>query len=455
MCGIYGVMGEAAVCASQVQMLAHRGRDAAGYLLDGNLYEGALTEDLQCATGCFVHFLHAMVGHVPQPMLEESDWFVANCEIYNWMTMGDGESRNDAEAFFTLLRRYGVAGLSVVDGDYACAWKHGEDVLLFRDPIGVKPLWWYVEDGVLRFASENKALGGKGALLNPSTILRFRNGEVEMQERQVFEAAPELDDSEGLIVGDLRELLQEAVEKRLAGVQRVGILFSGGIDSVLIAKLAKDLGKEVLLFTAGHEDAADVAWAKEAAEDLRLPLYVATETEESAIRQAIQDIKRIIGSDNYVKVSVALPFYFSLRLAAQHRLKVVMTGLGSEELFAGYQRHVEATDINRECRTGLRAIHERDLSRDDALAMHYGMELRLPLLDLELARFALQIPASLKIRGDVKKYIIRKTALICGIGEKYAMRPKKAAQYGSGYDKLLGRMARKADLKKQDLVRSL
>ena len=211
----------------------------------------------------------------------------------------------------------------------------------------------------------------------------------------------------------------------------------------------------MLLFTAGTEGSQDIRWAQEAAEILGLPIQVACISDTDTVVAAARAVKGVIRSDNYVKISVALPFWFALQEAKKADVSRVITGLGSEELFAGYQRHVEADDRNAECIRGLLDIQERDLDRDSRLLAHFGMQPGLPFLDRDTVLYALRMPASLKIQGDVKKYIIRKVALANGVPERFAMRPKKAAQYGSGYDKLLGKLARQQGIRKGDFVGSL
>jgi len=444
MCGIFGVFGKNLLnLCKNAELISHRGLDNRGQVPD------------KPDTWCFIHFLHAMVGHSKQPLKHVNQYFVANCEIYNWKTLQKQhnlEGNNDAEVLFSFLRKFGLEKLDEIDGVYAFAWKNSDKLILARDIIGVKPLWYYTKDNSIIFASENKALEGKGDLVDPRKIVIFENSEVKFFEREFFPGIAITKDSEKQIVKKLCKLLIEAVKKRSDYEDNIGVLFSGGIDSVLVAKILKDLGKKVLLFTAGKENAPDIDWSIRAAKELDLPLFIA---DDDNIEDVIKDIKYITESDNYVNVSVSAPFYIALREAKKHKLKLVMTGLGSEELFAGYRRHMEAVDINGECRTGLINIHAHDVFRDDSLTMNFGMELRIPLLDLDLIRYSFSIPHTLKIKGDLRKYIVRKAAIELGIPEDFSMRPKKAAQYGSGYDKVITKLAKRKGVFKRDLVKSI
>lgn len=156
----------------------------------------------------------------------------------------------------------------------------------------------------------------------------------------------------------------------------------------------------------------------------------------------MRKIVPLIEDSNVVKVGVALTFFVACEMAKEDGCKVIFSGLGSEEIFAGYERHKNSVDINQECLSGLRKMYERDLYRDDVITMYNGMELRLPFLDAELVAFALKISDKYKIKGDITKYILREIALQKEIPRAYAFRKKTAAQYGSKFDYALGKLAK-------------
>jgi asparagine synthase (glutamine-hydrolysing) len=123
----------------------------------------------------------------------------------------------------------------------------------------------------------------------------------------------------------------------------------------------------------------------------------------------------------------------------------MFSGQGADELFAGYHRYRRLLAEGRledALRHDLENIHHVNLERDDVVTMANSVELRVPFLDLQLIGVALTIPADLKIRGpedELRKRILREAAIEMGVPEYIAMRPKKAAQYGSGIDKVLRR----------------
>ena len=151
----------------------------------------------------------------------------------------------------------------------------------------------------------------------------------------------------------------------------------------------------------------------------------------------------LIEDSNVVKVGVALPFYLACEMAKKDGCKVIFSGLGSEEIFAGYERHKQSSNINLECVSGLLKMYERDLYRDDVVTMFHSLELRLPFFDKELVDYALKIPAKYKLTDTTSKYVLREIALARGILSEIANRKKVAAQYGSKFDYAIEKLAKK------------
>lgn len=434
MCGILCYNGEPiskAAFLTQLNKLAHRGKDFTGVGGDND--------------GFFLgHTLHAVVDCVPQPI---DDCFAANCEIYNWEALAKQyhlTAKNDAVLLYLLLKKKGLAALKEIDGDYAFVWKNGESIYAARDIVGVKPLWWHKDGTNIWIASENKALEGNGYPINPRKILIYEKKNITFIE-QPFSLPPEINITTEKATKKIANLLTNSVKKRIAGLSKIAILFSGGVDSTLLAVLAKKYCKkkaEIVLYTAGFAESEDVQLAQKAAKMLGLlhKMYLCKIEE---IEQEIKEVKCVIESTDVMKVGVALPFHFACKLAHADGHKVILSGLGSEELFAGYRRHKEADDINKECFMGLLTMHERDLYRDDTITMAHQLELRVPFLDYALIEYALSIPGNYKLKDGMDKAILREVACQLGVPEEVAYRKKRAAQYGSGVDKVIEKLAKR------------
>ncbi|MFW6231151.1 MAG: diphthine--ammonia ligase, partial [Nanoarchaeota archaeon] len=497
MCGIIGMIGTAgkkdaaALILDGMETMKNRGKDGAGIASgkDGEpvyadtvkdlLKKGKIAEESSDAIG---HLLHSMISRVKQPIKRKGILSV-NCEIYNWRKLRiihKIEAENDAELLFELLERIpddeladGIPKLrNELDGVYSFVYQRGETTIIARDILGVKPLWYTIddEDGdpSLAFASEKKALHAMGLTdaeeLNPRHIIihtkNSNKGKAAIRTiRQPFFELDESNDTTENTTDDRKAIekktekhLLQAIQKRLPDPgQKLGILFSGGIDSTILAHICKHLGREFVCYTAALEEdgmgeAQDLAAAQKAAEELGFDLKV-KKLDLAATRKYLEKIIPLIEDTNVVKAGVALTLYAACERAKEDGVTVILSGLGSEEIFAGYERHKKSHDINKECLAGLRKIYERDLYRDDVLSMDNNIEMRLPFLDRDLVEHALTIPASLKLNDNENKIILRDIARKQGVPEAFAARKKKAAQYGSKFDRALQRLAKKEGFK--------
>jgi diphthine-ammonia ligase len=250
---------------------------------------------------------------------------------------------------------------------------------------------------------------------------------------------------------DFKHEFVEAVRNRIPK-QKFGILFSGGIDSTLIAFVCKTLNADFVCYTVGLENSPDIISATEVAKkygfNLKTKVLSADEFE-----QTINSVVKIVGPDT-LAVGVGSVVYEAVKLAEKDNIHVFFSGLGSEEIFAGYERHEGAKDVNEECWNGLRTMHARDFTRDVVVAKALKADVRVPFLDENVIVSAMQIPGNEKIKEGHKKYILRKFAEELGLAD--AWRKKQAAQYGSYFDKTIEKIAKKHGFKsKTDYLHSL
>ncbi len=458
MCGITGVFNHPR-SFEQVQealaILYNRGKDSFGI---SNLHEVQHHHDLRkfyplSGKGIVGHALHAVVEKIPQP-LKGKGVLVANCEIYNWETLNlkyGFNARNDAELLLRFVEKFGVEKIKELDGVYAFAYWNHEEVYLARDILGEKPVWFAHTIDAFAFASEKKALEKIGYIdiqeLNPRHILRYyiHGHRYELVGRPFFDYLPEHRESYAKMKQKTVELLDTAIAKRIPKL-KFGLLFSGGVDSTYLAHYFKQQGYDFTCYTAVLDvegvPPADLLAAQKAAKQLGLKLKI-KKIKLDSVPAYLRKIVPLIEDSNVVKVGVALTFYLACELAKEDGCKVIFSGLGSEEIFAGYERHKQSSNINQECVSGLLKMYERDLYRDDVLTMDNNLELRLPYLDTELVQYALRIPGKYKLKKGMGKYILRERALEKGIPNEFAFRKKTAAQYGSKFDYALEKLAKK------------
>lgn len=266
----------------------------------------------------------------------------------------------------------------------------------------------------------------------------------EEWDRQIDQLKEKIDETisdEKKAAEEIKIRIVDAVKESLPE-EKFALLFSGGIDSTIIAFIAKKLGRNFTCYSFGLKGADDLEWARKASKELGLEL-TAIEMSKEDFERCIINTSKILGECDAVKISVGTVFYPLLEQIKKDKINHVVSGLGSEEIFAGYERHSEAEDINDECWKGLYTIFERDFTRDTKLAQHFGIELHLPFLDKSLVESAMKIDGKLKIKDRHKKYILRIAAEMLGLSEEFCWRKKKAAQYGSKANKAFMQIANK------------
>ena len=257
----------------------------------------------------------------------------------------------------------------------------------------------------------------------------------------------------------LAESIVNAIKKRI--VPKFGILFSGGVDSSLIAFVAQQLKCNFTCYTVGIENSDDIAWAQKIASEYKFNFkYKILNLEE--FENIVKNVVKILNDSDIVKVSVGSVLYSAGKLAIADKNNILFGGLGSEEIFAGYQRHEQALQNNnfealhKECWKGLKNMWKRDLTRDFTIAKNLGLDLRAPFLDKDLIKMAMSIHPMFKLDKQNKKIILREAAEFIGLKKEFAWRKKQAAQYGSNFVNDIEKLAKKNGFKyKKDYLQGL
>ena len=380
MCGLLGTLGVLDMDKLQagLRALAHRGPDDSG-----------IWADEQAAVGLGHARLSiqdlSQLGH--QPMLSADGQVVIafNGEIYNFRELrSDLEAKgtsfrghSDTEVLLNLYIAEGEAMLSRLNGIFAFAvWDGRKQALLIaRDALGVKPLYYSAQDGRFAFASEIKALlhlvpqahqldaaslhrylsflwcPGEGTPLKavrkllPGEALWVRAGQIERRwtwyELPVFRGVSADLGQQAALAGTVSHLRQ-AVQRQMVADVPVGAFLSGGLDSSAVVAFAREINPDIHCFTiestGGQEDgdADDLPYARKVAKHLNVPLEV---VQIDSSRMA-GDLERMVWQlDEPLADPAPLNVLYICELARQQGIKVLLSGAGGDDLFTGYRRH--------------------------------------------------------------------------------------------------------------------
>jgi asparagine synthase (glutamine-hydrolysing) len=382
MCGIAGIIASDQLTAEDGarlprmrDVIAHRGPDDAGEYIDGQAALGHRR----------LSIVDLAAGHQPLSNEDGTVWIVFNGEIYNHAEVRPGleaaghryRTRSDTETIVHAYEQWGDGCVEHLRGMFAFAiWDAPRRrLLLARDRLGVKPLYWAVAGSRLLFGSEIKSILESGLIraeadesrlpellstrylsgaetlfkgvhrLLPGHTLVFEGGTVTTREYwdvpagRGDESLANLSESDA--VEQFRARLEEAVRIRLMADVPLGMFLSGGLDSSAIAALmAGMIDRPLQTFS--------VAFKQRAYSELDYARQVSTAIKADAHEIVIDDhdffgsLPRLIWhEDEPIAHPSSVPLYFVSELARQH-VKVVLTGEGSDELLAGYAKYPKA-----------------------------------------------------------------------------------------------------------------
>src|SRR3989344_3542406 len=526
MCGIVGFSGDkdADLLSSMLACVAHRGRDEAiqSFPKGMNLGMNRLA-------------VIDLSKHL-YPMRYKNYWMIFNGEIYNYRELRHRLSQrgirfqttSDAEVILPLFDLYGVDALSKLEGMFALSIfdEHKNTLLLARDKAGEKPLYYAQNRYGVFFASELKSLLATKRVsreLNTHSLADFfYYGSLESEK--TFLADVQRVRPSGYIQFDLNRgrkkngrywrfprgsksvvrtfsesleildaLLRVSVQARTRADVEIGSFLSGGVDSSLLTYYAKLFHPTLRTFSVSFLDSA---WSDESGYSRQVASFLGTN--HTVVPCAANNLTTVVTHigrylDEPVVDPAALPTYLLAQKASQH-LKVVLSGVGADELFGGYYRHLlrflqgtplrmlrflqhnsrglikhytaqkiwNVDELSHLLKIPYRLsaptlghrftnnptfvrpmmakdfrhyLGEQILMMQDKITMCHTLELRAPYLDTNIVQFSSQLPNSYLFRGIHGKYILRKLA------SRY-LPPRIAWRLKRGFSPPLGRWLR-------------
>jgi asparagine synthase (glutamine-hydrolysing) len=349
----------------------------------------------------------------------------------------------------------GEALLKEGEGDFLFMIIEPERIIAGRDPVGVQPLYYGENRTVAALASTRKALWKLGV----AKTFSFPPGHLALVSREGFKFKPvktvAYSQPKSITMQKaaetLQKLLELSVRRRVWGTKEIAVAFSGGLDSSIIAFLAKKYPVYVHLIHVSLENRPETEEAKKAADELNLPIQVYL-FREVDVEEVISRVVELIEEPNPVKTSIGVPFYWTAEKTAEAGFKVLLAGQGADELFGGYQRYVNAyllhgkEKVRKTMFDDIVKLHENNVERDMKICNFHNVELRLPFASYQIAELAVTLPIDLKIErktDSLRKLVLRKVAENMGLSASIAEKPKKAVQYATGINNALKKLAKK------------
>ena len=440
MCGIVCVWGRQDELSIRRMMnrIAHRGPDDEGFH--------------KHSMGVLGHkrlsIIDPVEGHQPIYNEDGSSALVANGMIYNFSHLKEKlakshqfRSDSDSEIILHLFEESGPEAVNQLEGMFAFAINNKDEIFIARDPIGIKPLYYSISGE--KTASETLYIGSelKAFLDIPvKEVHEFPVGSYyDGKEFTSYYTIPDTTSSDLSVtqhVQELRETLEAVVVSHLISDAPVGAFLSGGLDSSIIAALAKRHVNELHTFSVGKEGSQDIEAARIVANYIGSIHHEHLYTAED-IKKLPEIIYHVESFDRGI-MHGAIPSFLCAELASNY-VKVILTGDGADELFAGYRFHKDYQDmslLNQKLRDSVATLHNTNLLRLDRTAMAHGIEGRVPFLDRAIVAMAQRIPIEWKLYRDrsdrlIEKWILRK-AFEDILPREIVWRDKEQFDEGSG-----------------------
>ena len=395
MCGICGQFNfvrnesvEPATIRRMTGTMVHRGPDDEGYFISGPLGLGFRRLSIIDLAG----------GHQPMSDAEETVWVIFNGEIYNYRELRAGlqgkshqfRTNSDTEVIIHGYKEWGTEIFNRLNGMFGLAiWDvKKKRLVLARDAMGIKLVYYQIASGQLTFGSEIRpilaAQASKPGLdpvalglflrfrytpspltvfqgirkLPPGTMLIIEGGKSEQQRWYDFTPTPFPTPKEKEEAAfELLELYRGAVKRHLLSDVPIGILLSGGLDSGLLLGLMNEQGGPWPAYTISYGDSFEDDELTDAAETAALfgARHVAVKLDRAEFERSLPKIVECL--EEPIAASSIVPMYFVSQRARQD-VKVALIGQGPDELFGGYKRHLGVRYGNwwRGLPTGVRSI---------------------------------------------------------------------------------------------------
>lgn len=377
MCGIAGIFNYHSSkepssernVKSMLSMIHHRGPDESGVYLDKNMGIGSVR----------LSIIDLSSGQQPMSDQTERYWIVYNGEIFNYPELKSElkkkgvhfRTNSDTEVLIQMFKMYGIDCLNRLNGQFAfCIWdKIKKELILARDRVGIRPLFYWYQNGAFAFCSEIKGLFSLNQIersinpeslsqiftfwttltpdtpfknifeLQPGHYMQVNGNGVKIQKYWSMKFPSKKEKQEGDLahaIEELDELLHDAVKIRLRADVLVGAYLSGGLDSSVTTSYINQINPEILnTFSIGFKDKA----FDETAYQLEASMFF--NTNHTALTCTSDEIgnsftEAIWHTEFPILRTAPIPMFLLSKKVRESNIKVVITGEGADEFLGGY-----------------------------------------------------------------------------------------------------------------------
>ncbi len=383
--------------------------------------------------------INLTLERTPCTSISTPPYILFDGELFNERSPG----QSDVELFKQFYQKYGKDCFKYLDGGYSCAIVEEDETILARDHVGARPLFYGPANNLLCFCTEMKGLIDHVRFdvheLCPGHMYSTKEG---LKTFDPFVPdVPEIGDLKET-ASALRELMIEAVKRRMKGVQAVSL--SGGLDSSLIAAIAREFNPDLQAFTGTIDSAPgpDLENAILMADLLGLEHHIYTIT-DSEISNFIPEAIWYLESFDEDCISGVISNCYVSKMTKTYS-DSILVGEGADEMFGGYRMVLKSpkvtSDEHREqlAQRLVEIAYNTALRRMDRAWMANAVNYQTPFLDTKVVAFSRKIPMQWKIYGEkqVEKYILRE-AFRDMLPEKIANREKLRFAMGTGMDDVM------------------
>jgi len=444
MCGIIGGFDLPQI-EKGLDAIAHRGPDNRGVIQTDNVYFGHVRLSIIDTS-----------SDSNQPFVYGNTTMIFNGTIWNYKELRERlniktRTSGDTEVLCALLDKHGIEGLNLVEGMFAIAFTQGDgSITIVRDRHGEVPLHYSLLTGLFpsfTFCSEIKgllSLGESGKtikMLEPGSFIKV-SSDFNVQEGFWYNITEHITNTLSwdveTSIGSVHDgIVQGSYERTVSDVP-VACLLSGGIDSAITTLVASKHIPNLVTYTAVHdENSKDLRSAREVAK------YLGVELREVKVKPPtiddVDDVIRTIEMPYKAQVEIGYPCIQLAKRIHEDGFKVIMSGEGSDELWASYGMSYHGIQEKgwTNYRVGLfGSQHRKNFSRCNKIFMKYGIECRLPFLNTQLVETALGLSQDIVWDGKSRPKAILQEAFRGQLPDEIIDRKKVAFQDGMGIKSL-------------------